>query len=92
VSSFQQRGIVRKIIFEIEYPNGERKTAEFDNAGDVSHIAFRENSIASEDADAFNVSGSDWKQNPAMMIYRVNPETESDELGIPFCTHNGCKG
>ena len=82
------RGTVVKLTFEIEYPDGSRKVAELDSPEKVSSIAFDSTSVSAGDAELFNVSESDWKQNPSMIVYPKAGEAES----IPFCTHNGCSG
>jgi hypothetical protein len=88
--SDHQRGKVVKATFEIEYPDGSTKVSEIDNPQDVGYIAFDEAHIRENDRGRYNVSESDWKENPAMMIYARGADVA--ELGIPFCTHNGCKG
>lgn len=86
------RGVVKKATFEIEYPDGSRKTAELDAPGEVGVIVLDESRIPAEDAHLFNVSESDWKENPSMIVYpRPSEGDELDPSGIPFCTHNGCK-
>lgn len=80
-----QRGVVKGITFEIEYPDGSTKTARIDNPGNVTGIHFDRASLAGEDERMFNVSAADWKQNPAMIIQKRG------DPNIPFCTHNGCK-
>jgi hypothetical protein len=80
-----QRGKVVGITFAIEYPDGSRKVTEVENPEDVKSIAFDQESIAPGDEGRFNVSETDWKQNPSMIIY---PQVGNP--GIPFCTHNGC--
>jgi hypothetical protein len=82
-----QRGAVVKATFEIEYPDGSRKVTELDNPQDVGSVVFDAASVPAGDEGLFNVSESDWKQNPSMIIY---PKTSGAE-GIPHCTHNGCK-
>ena len=81
-----QRGVVKGITFEIEYPDGSTKTARIDDPGSVTGIAFDPAHLAGEDVGMFNVSADDWKQNPAMIIQKRSYPS------IPFCTHNGCKG
>jgi hypothetical protein len=87
MSNFQ-RGTVVKATFEIEYPDGSRKVAELDNPEDVGSVVFDPVSVPPGDEGLFSISESDWKQNPTMIVY---PKAGSRE-GIPFCTHNGCKG
>lgn len=79
------RGKVKSITVEIEYPDGSRKTETVDDPDKVLAIAFAEDQVAPEDLSQFNVSEDDWKQNPAMILIYEGPES------IPFCTHNGCK-
>lgn len=81
-----KRGTVRKVTFEIEYPDGSSKVSELDDPGNVGLIAFDEQHVRDGDLELYNVSESDWEQNPAMVVYK-----KSDPKGIPFCTHNGCK-
>lgn len=69
-----QRGIVKKIIFEIEYPDGSRKEAELTDAETIVFIALADEHVSLDDTGLFNVSESDWKENPAMIVHRVDPE------------------
>lgn len=85
-----QRGTLVKATFEIEYPDGSRKTAELDVPKDVGSIILDSELVPAGDEGLFDVSESDWKQNPSMIIY---PKTGTSRVeGYPFCTHNGCKG
>ncbi|ETT61316.1 hypothetical protein BSK66_27575 [Paenibacillus odorifer] len=68
------RGRVKKIIFEIEYPDGTQKVMMLDNAHDITHIAFNQKYVFPEDTHLFNVSPQDWNQNPAMIAYRTNAQ------------------
>jgi hypothetical protein len=86
-----QRGIATRITFEIEYPDGSTKTAHVEDASNVSSISFDASSLAERDLPTFNVSESDWKQNPAMIINMRGGADEVIPGQIPFCTHNGCK-
>lgn len=91
MSSFE-RGVVRKVTFEIEYPDGSRKTETLDNPSDVAVITLAENRIPDQDSSLFNVSDADWKQNPAMLVYYGREaDVGVPNPVIPFCTHNGCK-
>jgi hypothetical protein len=75
------RGIVKRITFEIEYPDGTRKTSSIDGAEMVRSISFDD-----EQSPELNVSTDDWTQNPAMLV-----SSKVEPTHIPFCTHNGCK-
>lgn len=86
------RGIVKKVTFEIDYPDGSRKVAELDDPQDVGLIVFDSKDVPAEDLGLFDVSESDWKQNPSMIVYLRRSEDGTRVAGIPFCTHNGCKG
>ncbi|MFF9914767.1 hypothetical protein [Streptomyces sp. NPDC013457] len=90
-----ERGAVRRATFEVEYPDGTVKVAEIDRPQDVASILFDAGHIPEEDADTFNVSGTDWKQNPAMLVYLKDGKRSALPSGggggIPHCTHNGCK-
>ena len=86
-----QRGVVKKITFEIEYPDGSQKTLVLDDFRGLSFIAFDAASVREGDLAQFEVSETDWTQNPAMMVYDRAEDGPGVE-GIPFCTHNGCKG
>ncbi len=83
-----QRGTVVRATFEIEYPDGSRKIAELPQPESVSSIIFDPEKVPEGDQGLVNVSDSDWKQNPAMIVY---PLLSDGEGGIPFCTHNRCK-
>lgn len=87
MSTFQ-RGVVKRIAVEIEYPDGSTKSTEIENPEQVSAIAFSEATIQDTDLGAYNVSESDWKENPAMMVYS---NSSVSQRPLPFCTHNGCK-
>ncbi len=82
-----QRGVVKSITFEVEYPDGSKKTAQVDNPQEISSIAFEDATMGEDELKLFHVSDSDWKENPAMVL-----RLRSGGGGIPFCTHNGCKG
>jgi hypothetical protein len=81
-----QRGKLTKVTFEIEYPDGSTKVSELEDPESVKRLSFDEAYVDDGDQQTFNASEADWKQNPAMIIYR---ETGGGG-GIPFCTHNGC--
>lgn len=75
------RGIVKRITFEIEYPDGSRKTSTIEGAETVRLISFDD-----DQSPELNVSTDDWTQNPAMIVL-----SKVEGKHIPFCTHNGCK-
>ena len=50
------RGIVRKISFEIEYPDGSTNKAELTNADKIAFIAFDSYCFPARDIDLFNIS------------------------------------
>jgi hypothetical protein len=81
-----KRGSVVRVTVEIEYPDGSRKVADLPEPGSLSTIVLDPAQVPADDQPRFNVSETDWKQNPSMMLY---PEMRGDQ-GIPFCTHNGC--
>jgi len=85
------RGVVKKVTFEIEYPDGSRTVKDLGKPEDVGLIIFDESSLAADDTGLFNVSESDWKQNPSMIVFPRSQGRSADTEGIPFCTHNGCK-
>jgi hypothetical protein len=92
--STYQRGVVKRVTFEIEYPDGSSKTAELEDSEGLVLIAFDESHVEAEDLPSFNVSDTEWKQNPAMVVYKrgaISAEAAATPKGIPFCTHNGCK-
>jgi hypothetical protein len=64
-----ERGRVRRIILEFEYPDGGLKTLDVDSPSEVSMIAFDEHWIREEDRKLFNATEGDWRQNPAMSVY-----------------------
>jgi hypothetical protein len=66
-----QRGTVKAISVEMEYPDGSIKKARIADAADVQSIVFDEGHLRSpDDGPLFNVSASDWRENPAMLVYR----------------------
>lgn len=83
-----QRGTVVKATFEIRYPDGSRKIAELLEPENVGVIVLDPEKVPESDQGLVNVSDSDWKQNPAMIVYPLIPGGEG---GLPVCTHNGCK-
>ncbi|WP_216917156.1 hypothetical protein [Nocardia noduli] len=78
-----ERGVVRRISIEIEFPDGSIGTTEISDPGQLSAIVFDESAVLATDLCAFNVSESDWRANPAMMVH-----TESGAAGIPLGAHN----
>jgi hypothetical protein len=65
-----ERGRVLAIHLEVEYPDGSHKALDMDSPSDVGMIAFDERWIPGEHLAEFNVSEADWKQNPAILVYR----------------------
>ena len=70
MSSNVQRGTVKKITFEVEYPDGSRKTSVIEDAEDVASITFHAEGVSQRDLQLFNKSSSDWRENPTMLVYR----------------------
>ena len=64
-----QRGRVRRIILEFEYPDGSLKTLNVDSPSEVGMIAFDEHWMRDDDLSLFRVSEDDWRQNPSMLMY-----------------------
>ncbi|MCF4015835.1 hypothetical protein L1S24_01570 [Clostridium sporogenes] len=71
-----QRGKVRTIIFEVEYPDGSIRVARMNNARNVSHIIFNDRFIPSQDISLFNVSRENWSLNPTMLAYEFSPTSQ----------------
>ena len=65
-----ERGRVQTIHLEVEYPDGSHKALDIESPSDVGMIAFDERWIPEEHLGEFNVSESDWQQNPAILVYR----------------------
>jgi hypothetical protein len=89
-----QRGIVKAIKFEIEYPDGSTKQAEIADAGNVRAIAFHEEHLQSPDDTAlFCVSAYDWRENPTMLVYTQHraPASEGGWIVSPtsLCMNAG---
>jgi hypothetical protein len=79
-----ERGRVRRIILEFEYPDGSVKTLDVDAPSKVSMIAFDEHWIPEDDRKLFNLSDRDWRQNPSVLMYPVGP---SFLPATPYCMH-----
>jgi hypothetical protein len=80
MSSSVQRGTVKKITFEVEYPDGSLKTSVIEDAEDVASITFHAEGVSRRDLQFFNKSSSDWRENPTMLVYRGK-----DPSPDPFC-------
>lgn len=80
-----QRGKVTSITLHVEYPDGSAKDLQFDNE-EIGMIAFDDQYVPAEHHAAFNVDPDEWRNNPAMLVYKPGGEEP-----MPFCTHNGCK-
>ncbi|WP_216917956.1 hypothetical protein [Nocardia noduli] len=78
-----ERGVVTRISVEIEYPDGSVEITEISDPGHVSAVVFDESAVIATDLCAFNVSESDWRANPAMMVH-----TDAGAAGIPLGAHN----
>jgi len=102
MSSPMQRGTVKSITFEIEYPDGSRKTSSVEAPETVALIVLDGSRVPAVDADTYDVSAEDWRLNPAMLLYKGDSTAtvvrEAADVGpqgggggLPFCTHNGCK-
>lgn len=76
------RGTVKKIIFQIDYPDGTQKAIMLDNAHNITHIVFNQKYLFPEDTHLFNVSTQDWSQNPAMIAYRTNGQASPEYFAI----------
>jgi hypothetical protein len=85
-----QRGTVKKATFHIEYPDGSTKTLDLNDLAGVHTISIGDSALQAEHADLLNVSETEWRQNPALLVHKRDA-AGMVEL-IPFCTHNGCKG
>ena len=64
-----QRGRVRRIILEFEYPDGSLKTLDVDSPSGVGTIAFDEDWARDDDISLFRVTEDDWRQNPSILMY-----------------------
>lgn len=74
-----ERGVVKKVIFEIEYPDGSTKVATLeDELSGLQSIILAESMVLERDKNEWNVS-DDWKDNPTMIL--VYPEDRS----TPYC-------
>jgi hypothetical protein len=82
MSSDVQRGTVKKITFEVEYPDGSLKTSVIEDAEDVASITFYPERVSPRDLQFFNKSSSDWRENPTMLVYRGK---DPDPFPDPFC-------
>ena len=90
-----QRGTVRRVTFEIEYPDGRRKERVFDGSdgidpGDIHAIVFEESFFEEDDKSSFTPS-DDWQLNPTMGIYTApRGNTHPAILNCTVSADNGC--
>ena len=74
-----QRGIVKKITFEIEYPDGSIKTSVLDKELDnVAAIVLSEEVELGKTSLQWNES-KEWKENPTMFLI------SQDLRSTPYC-------
>jgi hypothetical protein len=89
-----KRGIVKAMSFEIEYPDGSTKNARIADASHVEATVFHEGYLRSpDDTPRFCVSGSDWRENPAMFVYTRRPDPGKDGwtvVGRGLCHFRAC--
>lgn len=88
-----RRGVVRRIAFEIEYPDGRRKERVFDGSdgievSEIQAIVFHDSFVREDDEPNFNVSIDDWEQNPTMGVYFA-PGSSDDIQSAWTCTISG---
>lgn len=83
-----KRGIVKKVTFEIEYPDGTTKTSTLDASvglGEVSSIIFDDVCVPEQDRPIWNAS-EDWRKNPTMLLRKKN----HNALSVPWCYTSSC--
>jgi hypothetical protein len=78
------RGVVTRVIFHVEYPDGSKKTSEYVPTDRLNAVLLSEHYMSEEAKRLFNVSTSDWKKNPAMVI------ADGHRL-IPNCDYPDCQ-
>ena len=81
-----QRGRVRRIILEFEYPDGSLKTLNVDSPSEVGMIAFDEHWMRDDDLSLFRVSEDDWRQNPSMLMYPRPGSPPGSPEARAFCS------
>jgi len=62
------RGSVKSVTFEIEYPNGFKKSLTLSSSNDLKAILLSDELMNEHMKNMFNVSEDDWQKNPAMVI------------------------
>ncbi|HCM0880728.1 TPA: hypothetical protein N2826_005030 [Vibrio parahaemolyticus] len=74
------RGVVKKISFVIDYPDGSSKSVSL-NEEEVSKLKAIIFSEAMMDSNMKILwgSSSDWKENPAMLL------VDEDDVSTPYC-------
>ncbi|MBE3871842.1 hypothetical protein HJ160_24410 [Vibrio parahaemolyticus] len=82
-----KRGTVKRITFEIEYPDGTTKTSVLDEEvglNDVASIVLGDEYVPEEELTIWNAS-ENWRENPTMLILKkhVGP-------AIPWCYTSDC--
>lgn len=76
-----ERGRMRRIILEFEYPDGCVEALDVDSPSDVSMIASDERFIPDDDFKLLNVSDRDWRENPSLLMYPMpGPRHRRDPL------------
>ncbi len=77
------RGIVKSIKVEIEYPNGFKKETTLVPKQEFRALIFSDSLMDADMKKAFNVSKTDWKLNPTMVI--VDGDTMGTTCEFPQC-------
>lgn len=81
-----ERGIIKSITFEIEYPNGETKTVELPTnlMQNLGSLTIDESMVSPQDMSEWNMSSTDWMQNPAMILHYPS-EGGNPPYSTPYC-------
>ncbi len=80
-----QRGKINSLSFQIEYPNGQTKQVSLtsEQMKELGGIYFNDALIKSDEITQWNVSATDWKLNPTMML--INVGIDNSLRSTPYC-------
>lgn len=79
----ENRGRVTKVTFYIEYPDGSLKESTVAVSSRLNAVLLSDDYMDDEMKKLFNVSQTDWKKNPAMII--VDGTQRKPNCDYPDC-------
>jgi len=78
-----QRGKVTQVVFSIEYPDGSTKTSTYVPQAELRAVLLDQAYMTDEMKGLFEVSATDWRKNPAMII--VDGKLLKPNCDFPDC-------